>query len=208
MIGATVAPLVPARPSGRAPEALRDRGGAALEPAGDSRRVDRDPDSVMPWCGSSSRGSTRRTWWWRAGHGGRPTRAAEIADGGGQGPVRPRSRRVRIAGRLEGGALVAPGDGREVTPPWPTYPGRFAQDVGEVGIRAGDRRAGQRAREIAVLAVGRAALGEVDPPVGGGRNGLQCEFRRWRDDDGQRRFRSGVPRPGVRRPRGAAAGLR
>ena len=74
------------------------------------------------------------------------------------------------------------------------------EDLVEVGVDPGDRRPGQRAGEVAVLAVRRAALGEVDAPVGARRDRLQLALRRRADDDGQRRLGPRVGRALVGAP--------
>ena len=66
------------------------------------------------------------------------------------------------------------------------------QDLVEVGVDPRDGRPGQRPGEIAVLAVRRAALGEVDTPVGAGRDRLQLALRRRADDDREGRLGAGV----------------
>jgi hypothetical protein len=82
------------------------------------------------------------------------------------------------------------GSGRDAT--LPDVPVEAAEDVVEVGVRPGDRRPAQRPGEVAVLAVRGAALGQIDPPVGAGRDRLQRQLRRWGHHDRQRPLGLGV----------------
>ena len=125
--------------------------------------------------------------------------------------------RVGVAGELERRALVTAGGGPAGDRALAGELGDRREHLVEVGEDAGHRRSGQRAGEVAVLAVGRAAAGQVDAPVRARRDGLRLAGARRRDDEGQRRLRPRVrlalgrplrrARPGrrPRRPRRPAA---
>ena len=99
---------------------------------------------------------------------------AEVGDGGGEGAGEVLDAEgVGVAGGLEGGALVGAGAGAGGDFALAEVGMERAEDLGEVGVGAGDGGPGERAGEVAVLAVGGAALGEVELPVGGGRDGLE-----------------------------------
>ena len=116
-----------------------------------------------------------------------PAPGAEMRDGLRQrvGEVLERQR-VGVARRLEGRALVcarllARGD------PALAHVGLQArEDLGQVGEEPRDGRPLERAREVAVLAVRRAPRGEVEAPVGRGRDGLGPHRRGRGHGDGQR----------------------
>src|SRR4051794_41331259 len=108
---------------------------------------------------------------------------------------------VRVAGRLEGRALVA-APGRATGDRTGAHVRVEAgEDLVEIGVDAGDRRTGEGPGEVAVLAVRRAALGEVETPVGRRRDRLEPAGGRGGGRDGGGGFwQGGGPPP--RPPRG------
>ena len=102
------------------------------------------------------------------------------------------AQRVGVAGGLERRALVPAGVGAGGDVPAAHVGVEPGQDLVEVGVDPRHGRPGQRAGEVAVLAVRRAALGEVDAPVGAGRDRLQLALRRRADDDREGRLGAGV----------------
>ncbi len=92
---------------------------------------------------------------------------------------------VGVAGGFEGGSFVGAVGERDVTLALADVGAQVFEDLGQVGVGAGDGWSGERAGEVAVLAVRRAALRQVELPVGRGRYGLQLTLTRGRDDDGE-----------------------
>jgi hypothetical protein len=75
--------------------------------------------------------------------------------------------------------------------------GEAFEDLGHIGIDPGDGRAAQRAREVAILAMSRAAFGKVEAPVGTRRYRLQAPLRGWRNNNGERRFGFDIGAAGI-----------
>ncbi len=100
--------------------------------------------------------------------------------------------RVGVAGRLEGrplgGALGRGGCDAAA----PDIVGQSAEDLVDIGIDARDRRPRERAGEVAILAMRRAAFGEVEAPIGRGRDRLEPSLGGRSHDHGQGRFRQTV----------------
>ena len=62
------------------------------------------------------------------------------------------------------------------------------QDLRQIGVHACDGRPAERSRKIAVLAMRRTSLGDVELPVGAWRNGLQLACAFGSNHHGQRRL--------------------
>ena len=102
--------------------------------------------------------------------------------------------RVRVAGGLERRALARTLGrcGRHAA--MAQRCGQLAQNLLDIGVDARDRRSAKRAREIAILAMGVATFGEVEAPIGGGRDRLQPTPRGRGDRHRERRLRRAVSR--------------
>ncbi len=107
--------------------------------------------------------------------------------------------RVGVAGAFVGRALLRPRPALRGHAAL-AEPGReLPEDLVDIRVGAGDRRACERARKVAVLAMRRAALGQVEAPIGRGRDRLEAALRRARDRDRERRLgaRVGLARVAV-----------
>ena len=149
-----------------------------------------------PWSIPSS-GSTpsyfvvKRSW-------DRSLPLAEMGDGCSERPGQVLDAQwVSIAGRLKGRSLGGPRCRCRCDDPPSGIVGEAFEDLGHIGIDPGDGRAAQRAREVAILARGRAAFGKVEAPVGTRRYRLQAPLRGWRNNNGERRFGFDIGAAGI-----------
>jgi hypothetical protein len=97
-----------------------------------------------------------------------------------------------VAGSLGGRALTGPGGITRSDAPLTEQRRQLRQDLGQVGEGAHDRRPGERAREVAVLAMRRTARGEVAPSIDAGRNGLRPASQGHGDDQRQGQVGLGI----------------
>ena len=177
-------------------EALRDGGGATFKIAGDGLGVDGEADAGAAIVGKGEKGIDVRELGGEAELGlvtGRERPSAEVLDGcrEGAGEVLD-AEGVGVAGGLEGGALAGTVGGTGGDGALAEERGERGEDFVEVGVGAGDGWAGERAGEVTVLAMGGAALGEVELPVGRRWDGLELAAGRRRGDDGEAGLRLGV----------------